>query len=327
VRWAAVLVVTVLVGCGTPPAVVEGRLPPRRVPGNAPPAVSADRPDVDGVGPSPPPDLLSRPDAEPRPEVQRVGGPNKPYAIAGLVYVPPTGDPPLVERGLASWYGRKFHGRSTASGELYDMYEMTAAHKTMPLPSYARVRNPANAREVIVRINDRGPFHADRVIDLSYAAALKLGLLGGVAPVEVERITDAAIRSGSWRRPTAPQNLADAAADDDPLGDPIGDIARGLVASPSATPVDPPAVELPIQARAAGFWVQFGSFSRFEAARQLRKQLARDNDWLTPLLAVIVDRQSHRVQAGPFADRTQAQSALGRLGGITGLAPVIVEKK
>jgi pyruvate dehydrogenase E1 component len=105
--------------------------------------------------------------------------------------------PAVRERGGASWYGRKFHGKPTASGEPYDMYAMTAAHKTMPIPSYARVRNPANGREVVVRINDRGPFVAGRVIDLSYTAALKLGVLAGVAPVEVERLTLADIRSGA----------------------------------------------------------------------------------------------------------------------------------
>ena len=111
-----------------------------------------------------------------------------------------TQDRAFRERGLASWYGRKFHGRRTASGETYDMYAMTAAHATLPIPSYARVRNPANGREVIVRINDRGPFHPGRIVDLSYTAALKLDLLRGVAPVELERITFAEIRSGAWRR-------------------------------------------------------------------------------------------------------------------------------
>jgi rare lipoprotein A (peptidoglycan hydrolase) len=120
------------------------------------------------------------PDAQPRIEPLRVGGPNKPYEVLGQAYEPMRTDQPLRERGLASWYGRKFHGRPTASGETYDMYAMTAAHRTMPIPSYARVRNPANGREVVVRINDRGPFHPERVVDLSYTAALKLGVLGGV---------------------------------------------------------------------------------------------------------------------------------------------------
>jgi rare lipoprotein A len=138
----------VLGGCASPPR------PPAAV-------------DRDGADAKPPADLLLVPDATPRLEPIRAGGPNKPYEIDGRTYVPLTSDIALRETGLASWYGRKFHGHGTASGETYDMYAMTAAHKTMPLPSYARVRNPANGREVIVRINDRGPFAAGRVIDLS----------------------------------------------------------------------------------------------------------------------------------------------------------------
>ena len=152
--------------------------------------------DRDGPPSNPPPRLHQVPDAEPRIEALRVGGPNKPYVVLGQRYEPMTGDLPLAERGGASWYGRKFHGKPTASGEIYDMFAMTAAHKTMPIPSYARVRNPANGREVVVRINDRGPFADGRVIDLSYTAALKLGLLAGVAPVELRRITHAEIRAG-----------------------------------------------------------------------------------------------------------------------------------
>jgi len=149
----------------------------------------------DGAPESPPPGLAQRPDAEPRIEALRVGGANKPYEVLGRRYVPLTADVPFNQTGGASWYGRKFHGKPTSSGEAYDMYAMTAAHATLPIPSYARVRNPANGREVVVRINDRGPFADGRVIDLSYTAALKLGVLGGVAPVEVRRITHAEIRA------------------------------------------------------------------------------------------------------------------------------------
>ena len=162
--------------------------------GTTPPAPS----DADGPGARPPRDLMRVPDAIPRIEPIRDGGPNKPYEVLGMAFVPMRSDRAYTERGLASWYGRKFHGRPTASGEAYDMYGMTAAHPTMPIPSYARVRNPANGREVIVRINDRGPFHRGRVIDLSYTAALKLDLLRAVAPVEVSRITFDEIRNGSW---------------------------------------------------------------------------------------------------------------------------------
>jgi rare lipoprotein A len=145
-------------------------------------------------------ELLRVPDARPRVEPLRVGGPNKPYAVLGRSYTPLTHDAEVRESGLASWYGDKFHGRPTASGEVYDMHAMTAAHPTMPIPSFARVRNPANGHEVIVRINDRGPFSPGRVIDLSLAAAVRLGVSHAVSPVEVERLTHDAIRSGDWRR-------------------------------------------------------------------------------------------------------------------------------
>ncbi|WP_431109723.1 septal ring lytic transglycosylase RlpA family protein [Variovorax paradoxus] len=155
----------------------------------------------DGPGTNAPPDLDRVPDAEPRIEpIRGSGGTSKPYTVLGRAYQPITDDRPFRESGIASWYGRKFHSASTASGEPYDMYAMTAAHKTLPLPSYVRVRNPANGREVIVRVNDRGPFVDGRIIDLSYTAALKLDLLRGVAPVEIERITNEDIRTGAWRR-------------------------------------------------------------------------------------------------------------------------------
>lgn len=158
----------------------------------------------DGADPHPPAALAQVPDAEPRSEAIRSGGPNKPYVVLGRSYTPMDPASSYRESGLASWYGRKFHGASTSSGEPYDMYAMTAAHPTLPIPSYVRVRNPANGREVIVRVNDRGPFHDGRIIDLSYTAAFKLDLLRGVAPVEVERITPMQIASGQWRRGNTP---------------------------------------------------------------------------------------------------------------------------
>ena len=164
----------------------------------APPAASAPAYDTDGLPEQIPSGLDQVPDAVPRIEPLRVGGPNKPYEALGRTYVPMTADLPLLERGGASWYGRKYHGRPTSTGEPYDMFAMTAAHPTMPLPSYARVTNPANGRQVIVRVNDRGPFVPGRVIDLSYTAALKLDVLRGVTPVVVERLTHDAIRALRW---------------------------------------------------------------------------------------------------------------------------------
>ena len=196
----APIALAVLAACQTTPTAPGGlgnvsRLPP----GNA---------QRDGPEAKPPPNLEGVPDAVPQIEAIRKGGPNKPYEIAGNTYVPLTDGRPLVETGLASWYGKKFHGHRTASCEAYNMYAMTAAHKTLPIPSYARVRNPANGKEVIVRVNDRGPFSPGRVIDLSYTAALKLGVLNGVAAVEITRITDDDIRSGvALRRPATPATV------------------------------------------------------------------------------------------------------------------------
>lgn len=162
----------------------------------------------DGGPSQPPADLAQLQDAVPRVEpVRASGGTAKPYTVLGRSYAPITDDRPFREAGLASWYGTKFHAQSTASGEPYDMYAMTAAHKTLPLPSYVRVRNPANGREAIVRVNDRGPFHDGRIIDLSYAAAYKLDLLRGVAPVEIERLTNDEIRAGTWQRNASPDSL------------------------------------------------------------------------------------------------------------------------
>jgi rare lipoprotein A len=175
------LLLITLAGCASAP-------PPR-------PSTTAPNNGRDGPPLAVPPGLLQTPDAPARIEPLRVGGPNKPYEVQGQRYVPLTADVPFAESGGASWYGRKFHGQPTSSGEVYDMFAMTAAHKTLPIPSYARVRNPVNGREVVVRINDRGPFVAGRVIDLSYTAALKLGVLAGVAAVQVQRLTFEEIRA------------------------------------------------------------------------------------------------------------------------------------
>jgi rare lipoprotein A len=142
----------------------------------------------DGPGDNPPPDLAAIPDAQPRTEpLHRFA--NRPYRVFGKDYVPAAGLTPFRQTGVGSWYGRRFHGTPTSSGERYDMYAMTAAHPTLPIPSYARVTNLANGRSVVVRINDRGPFHSERIIDLSYTAAWKLGYVeAGSARLEVESL-------------------------------------------------------------------------------------------------------------------------------------------
>lgn len=278
------------------------------------PRVAAGGADRDGPLPNPPADLARMPDALPRIEPIRNGGPNKPYEVLGERYEPLTGDVPYVDRGLASWYGRKFHGRPTASGEVYNMYAMTAAHATLPIPSYARVRNPANGREVIVRINDRGPFHKGRIIDLSYTAALKLDLLRGTAPVEVRRITYDEIRAGTWGRPAG--EPAPVYVPDTPPGAPQRETTGTPVAvTPAATPA------------AAGYWLQFGAFAKLDGAEALRERVAQADLTLLPLLTIVRESGLHRLRAGPFPSADEARATAARLREDDGVDSSLIEKR
>jgi len=142
----------------------------------------------DGPHERPPANLDRIADAVPRVEPLHKYA-NRPYEALGKRFVPMTSLQPFKQRGLASWYGKRYHGQKTSSGEIYDMYAMTAAHPTLPIPSYARVTSVANGKSVVVRINDRGPFKSERVIDLSYVAAHRLGFIqAGQAQVEVEAV-------------------------------------------------------------------------------------------------------------------------------------------
>lgn len=313
-------VAALLAGCSSAPQRPTGGPGGPAVVPRTGPAPAGQR---DGADAQPPADLASVPDAEPRIEPIRSGGPNKPYEVLGRSYVPLTTDRPFTERGLASWYGKKFHGRRTANGEVYNMYAMTAAHPTLPIPSYVRVRNPANGREIVVRVNDRGPFHAGRIIDLSYTAALKLGVLRGVAPVELARITFDEIRAGTWRRGPVPEPVAPPA--------PAPAAVDGLAAAPAASPITAPAAT-PIAAPAAatpapGFWVQLGVFRQRDGAEGFHRRIAADVDWLAPLLSVFADGNAHRLQAGPYASRDEAQGIARRVQESLSLVPVVVERR
>jgi rare lipoprotein A len=318
---AAIAVAVVLAGCASGPRNAAGR---------------------DGPEPNPPADLVRVPDAQPTVEPIRPGGPNKPYEVLGRSYVPITRDAPFTERGLASWYGRKFQGRRTASGEIYNMYAMTAAHPTLPIPSYARIRNPANGREVVVRINDRGPFHPGRIVDLSYTAALKLDLLRGVGPVELQRITFDEIRSGAWRHESADTALAAPpagsgdppaapapAASDSPA--PAAAPAVEPVAAPAPTVAQPPVADAPAAraytATARGFWVQLGAFRARDGAERFQQRVAAEVDWLSPLLAVFDDAALYRLQAGPYPSRDDARAVAERVRDDLKLVPVIVQRR
>ena len=331
-QFIAGLMLAFLAGCSSAP----------KTPISTPAARSGPAPtwERDGPGARPPPDLANVPDAQPRVEPIRPKGPNKPYEMFGREYVPITEDRPYTERGLASWYGRKFHGRRTANGEVYNMYAMTAAHPTLPLPSYARVVNPANQREVVVRINDRGPFHPGRIIDLSYAAAYKLGVLRGVAPVEVTRITFDDIQAGSWRRggdsgASAGAAAAGEAASPGRAVEMASPVPRAVSARLDDAATSAPAVPADIAAdapqtfaRAApGFWVQLGAFRLRDGAESFQRRVAAELDWLAPLLGVFDEPESFRLQAGPYASRDEAGEVARRVREALQLVPVIVERR
>src|SRR5512135_2397097 len=182
-RYPTLLMVLALAACSSVPT----RGPSRAAPAGGGSSSGGYYLD-DGPGANPPPNLDAVPDAVPRLEPLSAAA-NRPYTVLGQEYVPATTLKPYHEVGLASWYGRRYNGQRTSIGEIYDMYAMTAAHPTLPLPSYARVTNLATGKSVVVRVNDRGPFLRGRIIDLSYAAAYKVGIAGrGSGEVEVEAI-------------------------------------------------------------------------------------------------------------------------------------------
>jgi len=244
--------------------------PPRSVPPqNAPPASGKYYLD-DGPGANPPTDLDAIPDAVPRLEPLARAS-NRPYTVFGREYVPATSLRPYRERGIASWYGRRFHGEKTSIGEPYDMYAMTAAHPTLPLPSYARVTNVATGKSVVVRVNDRGPFLHDRIIDLSYAAARRIGIAAhGSGEVEVEAILPGTLgqTAQAAQPPLPPVAAAPAiaavasaapptsslppASDANVVTTPIAPVADVMPATPVAAADAPPAVAPPSLPSAQG---------------------------------------------------------------------------
>ena len=246
----------------------------------------------DGPGDNPPPNLAAIPDAEPKPEpLNRFA--NRPYQVFGKDYVPFEKVVPFRQRGVASWYGKRFHGGLTSSGERYDMYAMTAAHPTLPVPSYARVTNVANGRSVVVRINDRGPFHADRVIDLSYTAAYRLGYSdAGSALVDIEAVVPGAIT-----------------------------VAQVQPAPPLAPP---PGIVTPAQAQPQGVYLQLGAFAVRENAELFRARLMREFAWLSETIQVIAGESLFRLHLGPYRTPEEARAIAERIRAQVSLSPVLV---
>ena len=288
-------------------------VPPASPSASASPAAPAKKPGGyyldDGPADNIPEGLLNTPDAEPKVE-PFARGPSKPYTVFDQTYVPITDNRPFVQRGKGSWYGRKFHGQRTASGEIYDMFKMTAAHPTLPIPSYARVTNLRNGKQVIVRINDRGPFHSQRIIDLSYTAALKLGYVqNGSAELEVERLLPEEIaRLQAEKRSREPQAQTPALAADDP----IARLAGGT------TP--------PVAAESGGIFLQFGAYSQAQNAQAMRDRLL--NGWPSelPPPSVVQSGGLYRLHSGPFASREQAAAAAQQLKAVAQIQMAIVQR-
>lgn len=262
---------------------------PAYIPGPAP-RDERDRPPEDGEIPA---DVAQIPDAVPQAEPLSRGGNSRQYEVLGQTYRVLDKADGFRERGHASWYGKKFHGRKTANGEIYDMFKMTAAHKRLPLPSYVRVTNVSNGKSIVVRVNDRGPFHKGRIIDLSYAAAAKLGMLQhGAAMVEIETLQPG--------RP--PQTM----------------VAQAVPLASSEPP--PPPAEPTAEVRAAPSapqgYLQIASFIDPINAVALREELHRLGFIGASVLATDLGGELlHRVVTGPFADEPSSLDLRRRLRG------------
>jgi rare lipoprotein A len=243
----------------------------------------------DGPGENPPSNIDSIPDATPRLEALNRFA-NRPYSVFGVDYVPATSLRPYTERGIASWYGRKFHSQKTSTGEVYDMYAMTAAHPTLALPSYARVTNLANGKSVVVRINDRGPFHPGRIIDLSYAAAWRIGIAQkGSGEVEVVSILPSGIPTVAVAQPLPP------------------------VAAVTGPPVTPVAQE------PGGYVVQLGAFANNANAQAFVGRLTNQIAGLSVEAKVHETEGLFRVVVGPYPTRDEARRTSERLRVALGL--------
>jgi rare lipoprotein A len=244
------------------------------------------------------------PKVEPR---SKYGNPDS-YVVFGQRYhTLPTAKGHL-EHGIASWYGTKFHGRRTSSGETYDMYAMTAAHKTLPLPTYARVTNKKNGRSIIVRINDRGPFHENRIIDLSYAAATKLGIVTtGTGLVEVRAIDprmQATKPAGTktTNKPVKPKPV---------LPEGVVDVAEPASSVEIIEPSLPTAEEIE---KELGIFVQLGAFRSQENAQKLRDKFAVHQLGQVSVKQQVFENESiHKVWIGPLDTVEQADNTVKKI--------------
>jgi len=288
----------------------------------------------DGPEANPPADLNSVPDATPRVEPLNRGT-MRPYVVMGKQYTPLTSLQPYRARGVATWYGRRYHGKRTSSGELYDMYRMTAAHPVLPIPSYARVTNLRNGRAVVVRINDRGPFLDNREIDLSYTAAYRLGIIAnGSGMVEVESIIpgiDAApvMASAPDREaccaPAAMDGAAVPAVTDSPeAAKPVAAAAASGLALDGSSGAR--AARAPLTRDASGIYVQLGAFGSKQNAESFLMRLQAEVAWLAETVHIYPRDGLYRVHAGPYASRSEARSVADRISQTIGIKSFVLTR-
>lgn len=310
-----------LSGCG----IFGGRREAPRPPDARAPSATAPAPSPkgggyyldDGPGDNAPANLEHVPDAVPRVEPLHRGA-LRPYTVMGRNYVPMTAVAPYRARGVASWYGRRYHGKQTSSGEIYDMYGMTAAHTTLPIPSYARVTNAATGKSVVVRVNDRGPFIDSRLIDLSYTAAYKLGVLaGGSAMVEVETIIPGAAQPANIVPPAGTVPQAGAILPPAPGALPV-------VVTPAPLPDSGPDRQIQVAAESSGIYLQLAAFSARDNAEAYAGRLRSEQAWLAPQLQVYMREGLFRVHAGPFANQIDARQAADRISQSMGIKPLVL---
>jgi len=286
----------------------------------------------DGPGTDIPVNLDSIPDAVPKKEILNRYA-NRPYIALGKTYTPMTAVGNFKERGIASWYGKKFNGERTSSGEIYDMYGMTAAHPTLPLPSYARVTNLANQKSVIVRINDRGPFMNDRIIDLSYTAAYKLGIINdGSADVKVESINPDVIINTIAASTVQSQPLESTVSEPLFTTDAASAVnAASVVATTASIPVTtpttaatPPAAKVSLGSSDNAVYLQLGAFSSQAGAEAyLDKIRHKLGDTGKMQLKLSSKEGLVRVHIGPYANLSEARISAENMEDKLGFKPMV----
>ncbi len=347
-----VLSAVLLTACGsTPraPAPVQETRPVTAKPSGAPvlPKANSGKGGYykdDGPGDNPPEGLEFT--VDPIPMVESFSrSANKPYVIFGKTYTPiADSTTPFIQRGVGSWYGKKFHGQRTSSGEPYDMYKITAAHPTLPIPSYARVTNLGNGKQIIVRINDRGPFHASRIIDLSYTAALKLQILGkGSSQIEVERLLPADIERMAENRKnqavpisqpapvlannTVPVRAPEVAAvvSTSPVPAPASVSMEALNTAQDGRPVEKLSTVAATPAT-TGFYLQFGAYAIRANAENIMGHLKGKADNRLPGFDIVQQGSLYRLLSGPFNSRAEAQQVLAQVGDLGVGRPIVIQR-